>query len=935
MKTRTAFLCLFLGVLLIVPPLWAQSKGKVIGTVIDEYNGMTLPMCPVEVVGTEIVAFTEMDGKYVLELEPGSYEIKVTFPAYEEKVVAVEVVAGEAQTVDIVLGLVRFREEVLVTAEAATPELFTSEAQMVERKKASVIADNLAREEMTKNADSSAASAVQRVTGLSVVDNQYVFVRGLGERYSNTLLNGAVMPTTEPDKKVVPLDLFPASLLDSIQVIKSYTPDKPADFSGGLVQIESRNFPESRALNFGMSMGSNSQTTMEPYLTYPGGSSDWIGFDDGTRALPSVIPDEKVVRGTPLIPGRGFTPEEMETFGKSFANVWEPRPGNSANPNQSYSMVWGDSGEKLGGIVSLSYKTGNQFVEEERNFYKVSQESIALQNDYDFKVSTNKAQLGVVGNLAYHFSPTNRISWENFYSHNSKNETRVFEGFNSDIRTDIQNSRLYWIEEGLFSSKISGKHFLPDLSNSQLDWRFNYSRANRDEPDLREVLYEYRPSTDKFVLADESQSGFRMFNGLDDHVYDLAADWSTFTTQWNGLPTMVKFGAQVTDRDRDFASRRFRFSPRNTIGVDLSQPPEVLFSEENLSGSNPVFELNEETRNTDAYTAGQQIFAGYGMVDLPLSDDWRFVGGVRIENSQQNVTTVDPFNTERPPIESGLDDTDILPGLNVVYRLNDAMNLRSGFSQTVNRPEFRELAPFEFTDVVGGRAVVGNPDLRRALIQNVDLRWEWFPNASEVVAASFFYKNFTDPIERVVQATSQLRTSFQNAQGAVNKGIELEVRKNMGQWFFAAANYTFVDSAIELERGTAQVQTSLDRPLAGQSKNVFNGIFEFHIPEGRSISSGGVIRSEGYFLGGLSVRLLYNFHGDRITDVGSLGLPDIIEEGRSRLDIVALYRWNQIVFRFSADNVNDPEHLYTQGGELQRRFRYGRTYIFSLGYAVF
>lgn len=922
MNSRTAVVCLFLGLLSTALPLSAQSKGKIVGTVIDEYNGMTLPICPVEVVGTETVAYTELDGKYTLELDPGSYEIKVTFPAYEEKVVPVEVVAGQTQSVDIVLGLVRFKEEVLVTAEAATPELFTSAAQLVERKKSNVIADNLAREEMSKNADSSAASAMQRVTGLSVVDNQYVFVRGLGERYSNTLLNGAVMPTTEPDKKVVPLDLFPASLLDSIQVIKSYTPDKPADFSGGLVQIEPRNFPESRALNIGMSLGSNSQTTMDPYLAYPGGSRDWLGFDDGARALPGVIPDEKVVRGTPLIPGRGFTPQEMETFGKSFANTWEPRTGNSANPNQSYSMVWGDSGEKLGGIVSLSYKNGNQYVEEERNFYKVSNEDIALQNEYDFKISTNKTQLGLVGNLSYHFSPTNRIAWENFYSHNSKNETRVFEGFNKDIRTDIKNSRLYWIEEGIFSSKFSGQHFVQSMSNSQIDWRFTYSRANRDEPDLREVLYEYRPSVDEFVLADESQSGFRMFNGLDDFVYDLAGDWSVFSTQWSGLPTMYKFGAQVTDRDRDFSSRRFRFAPRNTIGVDLSQPPEVLFSEQNLSGTRPVFELNEETRNTDAYTADQRIYAGYGMVDLPLADDWRFVGGVRVESSKQNVLTFDPFNAARPPIESSLDNTDILPGLNIIYRLNDRMNVRGGYSQTVNRPEFRELAPFEFTDVVGGRAVVGNPDLRRALIRNVDVRWEWFPSGSEVIAASFFYKDFTDPIERVVQATAQLRTSYQNALGAVNKGFEVEARKNLGQWVFTAANYTFVDSAIELERGTAQVQTSLDRPLAGQSKNVFNGIFEFHIPEGRAIS-------------GLSIRLLYNFHGDRITDVGSLGLPDIIEEGRGRFDLVALYRYNQLVFRFSADNLNDPEHLYTQGGELQRAFKFGRTFKFSLGYAVF
>jgi outer membrane receptor protein involved in Fe transport len=225
------------------------------------------------------------------------------------------------------------------------------------------------------------------------------------------------------------------------------------------------------------------------------------------------------------------------------------------------------------------------------------------------------------------------------------------------------------------------------------------------------------------------------------------------------------------------------------------------------------------------------------------------------------------------------------------------------------------LAPFEFTDVVGGRAVVGNPDLRRALIDNADVRWEWFPSASEVVSAGFFYKNFTDPIERVVQATAQLRTSYMNAEGAKDRGFEVEARKNLSRWFFTAVNYTFVDSHIEVGRETGQVQTSMERPLAGQSGNIFNGVFEFRVPNS-----------------GFSARALYNFFGDRIVDVGSLGLPDIIEEGRGRLDIVAVYQWNKVVFRFSAENLNDPEYLFTQGGELQRSYQFGRTFKFSLGY---
>jgi outer membrane receptor protein involved in Fe transport len=303
-----------------------------------------------------------------------------------------------------------------------------------------------------------------------------------------------------------------------------------------------------------------------------------------------------------------------------------------------------------------------------------------------------------------------------------------------------------------------------------------------------------------------------------------------------------------------------------------------------------------------------------------------------VEKSEQNVNSFDPFAPEAIPTASELDNTDVLPGISVIYRLNDSMNLRGGLSRTVNRPEFRELAEFEFTDVVGGRAVVGNPDLRRALISNYDIRWEWFPSASEVIAASVFFKDFTDPIERTVQATAQLRTSYQNAEGATNTGFELEARKNFSRWFFAGVNYTFVDSNIELSRETGDVQTTLVRPLAGQSQHVFNGIFEFSIPEA---SQQGNLRGEGYFLSGLSLRALFNFFDDRISDVGSLGLPDIVEGGRGNLDLVAVYRFGGVVFRFSAENLLNPGHLYTQGGETQRLFKLGRSYGFSLGYAAF
>ena len=912
-------------------PLLAQkTTGRLVGTVIDEFNAMTLPTAPVEVVETGELVYTDMDGKFYLDLPPGSYRLKVTFGGYGEQIVSVNVVAGRTDTMRVSMTMERFTEEVLVTAEAETPELFTAEAQLVERKRAVAITDNLAAEDMRANSDGDAAQAMSRVTGVSVVDGRYVFVRGLGERYSTTQLNGAVIPTTEPDKKVVPLDLFPSGLIQSIQVQKSYMPDRPGDFTGGLVDIEPLNFPDKQIFDFSLGYGFNQVTTGDNFGTYPGGSRDWLGFDDGTRALPGAIPtDARVVRGNAFTEG-GFTPEELQTFGRSFADTWEPRglgafrPSEAATgaPNQSYSLVWGNSTEKLGAVFSFSYNHTSQNQTEEQNFYKVSDQAVAIQNDYDFNISTTSTTMGMVGNLAYKIDGNNRLAFENFYTNNSVNETRFFEGFNQDIATDIQDYRLFWAEEGIYSGKVSGEHYLANLSNSRIDWKTTFSRATRDEPDLRETLYEYNPAVDEFVLADESQSGFRMFNGLDDNIYELGLDWSFYGTQWSGLPTMFKVGPYYQHRERDFSSRRFRFRPVATGRIDTSQPPETLFATENIG---PFFELREETRPTDAYIADQDITAAYGMVDLPLSERWRLIGGVRVERSNQTVITSDPFAIDTTgSITSNLDNTDVLPGLNVVHALAPSQNLRFGYSQTVNRPEFRELAPFEFTDVVGGRAVVGNPDLVRATIQNVDARWEWFPGAGEVIAASFFFKNFTDPIERTVEATAQLRTSFTNAEGAQNTGFELELRKQVVPNLFASVNYTYVNSNIEIGRGAGEVQTSMDRPLAGQSPNVFNGTLDYQVPSWD-----------------FSFRVLYNWFDDRIVDVGSLGLPDIIENDRGILDLVAIKRFRigdrdrGAQLRVAFDNLTDADYLYTQGGELQRLFRLGRTLTVSFSYSLY
>jgi TonB-dependent receptor len=905
----------------------STRKVRVTGIVRDESNNITLPGIPVEVAGAATV-YTDVDGRFVFELAPGTHEIKVAMDGYETRILKVEVPAG-ARVIDANVGLQmsRFAETVTVTADAFLGAVTSSaEAQMVERKAAPVISDNLGSQEMKKNGDSDAAAAMSRVTGLSVVDNQYVFVRGLGERYSNTTLSGSTLPTTEPDKKVVPLDMFPAGLLDSVQVSKSYSPDRSAEFAGGLVQINPIKFPSRAVMSFAYGLSGSSTATGKSIPLSPLDGKDFFGFDNGLRALPSGIPDNKVVRRGIYTPDVGYTPEQITDYGRQLGNTWSPAASDGA-PGQNWGAVFGNRFGKFGVVASYTQSYKEQYVEEQRAFYRIGDDDeLEAVSDYDMKYGTQRAQIGAVANFSYQLNSNNRISLENFYSHSGKDEGRTFEGPNTENVFYYRNSRLSYVEEGLLSTNLTGDHFFPGASNSRIDWRVSLARANRDEPDLRETLYQQpflantklpNPAV-KPVLADESQSGFRLFQELADDTMDLAANYAAFKTT-GARPTQFKFGANYVTRTRDFESRRFRFIPivatkDGASPVDLTQTPEQLYASNNIG---TAFRFNEETRPVDAYDGEQTTIAGYGMFDMTLSARSRLIAGARVENFQQTVNTFDPFGLFERTITAENDDTDIFPSVNFVQSVGAKQNIRLGYSTTVNRPEFRELAEFEFTDVVGSRATRGNPNLNRALIQNIDARWELFPGGRSIVSASTFYKYFDQPIERVVIAAANPITTFQNAEKARNFGVEFETAFELGGGFFINANYTWVDSKITLSDAQLTVQTSQERSLAGQSKNLYNVTGE-------------------WARGGFSGRLLLNYVGDRISDVGSNQAPDIVEQGRQTVDLVFVQRFgSRYNLRFSVENLTDAEYLYTQGDARQRAYKLGQTYGFSFGVDVF
>jgi TonB-dependent receptor len=430
------------------------------------------------------------------------------------------------------------------------------------------------------------------------------------------------------------------------------------------------------------------------------------------------------------------------------------------------------------------------------------------------------------------------------------------------------------------------------------------------------VLYELRDG--EWTFFDITQSGSRFFFDLTEDVLGTRADWTVPLAVPAGVDAEFKVGTLLQYKDRSFDARRFRFFQQAGVSgqVDLTGSPEEIFAPENIAPD--LFELRESTRPNDNYAASHLIQAGYVMADLEVMDGLRLVAGVRVEYSDQQLESFDPFAPGAAPITSQIEKTDVLPSVNFTRRLGESSNLRLAYTRTVARPDFREVAPFEFTDFVGGRAEIGNPDLNRTLIDNADLRWESFPGGNELVAASLFYKVFHDPIEQVIQPTAQLRVSYQNAESARSYGAELEYRRGLGFLsprlapFSINTNLTAMSTEVTLREGSG-VQTSSDRSLQGQSPLVLNAALRWERPAR-----------------GTSADLLYHVFGRRIEEVGAQTLPDVYEEARHHLDLVVRHDLGSgLGLKAGAKNLLDDEVEFTQGGEVYRRYRLGRS--FSLG----
>ena len=954
---------------LVATTVFAQ-KGAISGTVYDE-DGFPMLGANVVVQGTTTGAQTDfIEGKYQFKLDPGTYNIVTSYVGYSEQVTeGVVVTPNETTILDITFGDdtgVELALDVTVTAESIERG---EVAVMKLRQNSDKVQDVISSQEIQRLGAGTAAAALTKVTGTTVVDGKYVYVRGLGDRYSATTINGLQIPSIDPYRNSAQLDLIPTNILDNIVASKTFTPDLPGDFTGGSVNIKIKALPERFTWGISASTAYNQQSNFRnDFLSYNAGGRSSLGYNDGTLNLPSVVNDPRITDLNALAQRAARTAlsdeatatavnDVAQAFGNGFT-IFNKKTG----PDYSFSGNIGNQFNlgtiPLGVFASLSvsrdfsqYKNGTR-----GNYLNPSGGATSLQEVFNLRdnKSVESGKVGGMFGLTLRPSSSNNISFYTLYSHQGFLEGRILQGSNESLSSAGTEDDYYrsqastFLERELIDYVLQGDHTLTKLGNVKIEWTANYVDSKQEEPDLR--FAEYVQNQGNYSIAiSKFQPPSRYFRDLSDNTYQGSLDFTVPVLQAKSRGNAVKFGGAYRRKDRDFNERAFYYDRAG--GISLTQAKGdfgVYFGPENLG----TLETNtgrtrigayvfENTNLANSYTGTSEVGAAYAMMTYELSPRFKAIFGVRAERTQILVQSNVVFNElDRPTPDqqriadntANIDTTSLMPALNLVYKVGESSNVRASFTQTVARPNMREIAPFGAFGFIGEPPVFGNPDLRLTSIDNYDLRYEIFPNAGEVLALSAFYKRFRDPIVQTFRLSGTQQFTWTNSESANLYGLELELRKSLGFLTSKLTNFT-VSSNLALIQSNQLIdqqefETSLnvdpnaqrERRFNGQSPVVINANLSYTTPES-----------------GWDAIIAFNFFGDRLQGIGAVGSPDVFERGRSVLDVsiskkiqnftIALRGRNLLNPKFESYSTFDREYIF-QSYEQGRDFSVGLSYGF-------
>ncbi len=813
-----------------------------------------------------------------------------------------------------------------------------------ERAQAAAAVESVSAEQISKSGVSDAADIVSKVSGAAVSEEGHAVIRGLTDRYSAATLNGAELPSSDPYRRSASLDMFPAKIIDRVAVTKTFTPDQPGSFTGGNINIITKSFPEQPFFSLELSSGYNTQSSFnDEFMSYEGGSTDWLGMDDGTRELASELrtgdlpnPRSTIRYNNPAPPPNIMNQFEANDRLDALTRAMGPAAFGptfeSAPLNHGFALAGGSTthlwGRPLGAFFSLPYSHDYSYYDHGEvgrySFNNVQPGAVEQVKGYEETRSKETVNWSSTVSLAYQLGPDHEVGFNFLFNQFAEDSVRVREGWDRVAGDEIGGAsqlqnRLQWIERNLTMYQWKGSHLFPSASDLKLDWLATWTDTSQDEPDVR-----YFSSRDgRFGDANlDPTYPARFFRNLEEDNLNLKFDFALPLSPLSPKPGEIKFGYFDSRSHRDYTDRLFYYGADDDyLGADANEfaaadslgyarPPTTNVTVRTTT-VNYVWPAYLDKVFDSAYEGDRAIVAGYLMGDIAVGERLRFIGGARYEVTDIEVgsrsTLPDVLGQGGRTVNTGLDRAHLLPALGLVHSLTPKMNLRLNYGATIARPSFRELAPIQSYDPVLDVFLYGNEDLGISEIDNYDLRWEWFPRPGELFAAGLFWKDMTDVIEkRAVNIVGDIVT-FVNRPEAKVYGVELEARKSLDfldarlSGFSLGGNLSLIESEVAIPADEQAVLrlwgvTDTTRPLSDQSPYIMN--WDLSYDNRRS---------------GTSASLLFNVYGPRLA-VTALNSPDLYEQPAPGLDLVVSQRIGRHMrLKFTAKNLLNPAYKLTYG----------------------
>ena len=871
---------LFFIVTLLFAFIAQAQKGTITGTVTALENGKSepQPFASVLIKGTTTGASTDLDGKYFFKVEPGNYTVVTTMVGYPAVEKAVSVMADQTVTVDLQLtGDAQEMKAVEVVKEKRTD---TETAVLMETRKSDQVVNGLGRQQIAKGQDRTAGDVVKRIPGVTIIGDRFIMVRGLADRYNTVLLNDVAAPSMEADKRAFSFDLIPSAALDRILIYKSGAPDLPGDFAGGTIKIGTLSVPEKNETRFTLSTSIRPGTTFQDFRQDQQSSTDAFGFDDGSRLMPSSFPESLI----------GANSTTAQNAGRSLSNNWASSL-STALPDGRLGLFiarrFGKEGgsNTYGNLTSIDYANTRLRYEAKNYNYNAYDATLGRSDtiySYNDEENIQSSRVTVMHNWTAMLGKHSKLEFRNLFNQLGDNQTTYRTGRDLEGGNDLRNYAFRYRQRAIYSGQLHGSHDLGE--KNELQWTLGYGKAISKEPDFRRI------STRRDLNTGDAQTAFaayiplsadpfnagRSFSDLNEDVYTARADFErTVSESDEKWSVKLRGGLYSEYKQRDFSMRWLSYTKSNGFDNTLVfQPLTEIFSASNINPQNG-FELDEGTNASDKYDANNTLLAGYLGGTAVHARRWTISGGARMEYNRQVLNSA-RYSGKKVKVDNTV--IAILPSANVSLAISEKQKVRAAYSNTVNRPEFRELAPFSYYDFTFNNILAGNDSLKTAFIHNVEARWELYPSLNEIISFGVFYKRFNNPIEMYfvpgAGSGGTRNFTFDNALSAQSLGAEVEVRRSLNGVFNtgvlsrlgAQFNAAYIETSVDL--GKQAVGQSAERPLMGQSPYVVNAGLYYTDTASR-----------------FQCNVLYNVIGPRLFAAGTFGTPDIYEMPRNVVDV--------------------------------------------------